>query len=161
MIIRYLITMKKKDGFKSDDRSLINSNMMDYKNEFTENDTTYSFNDSHMFYDFPSNSKTTKDYKVINSRIDDSIMADMKNCLNPLKNTFLVDLLPPGKRFRINEDHIYFKNNERMENIPEALDVNKKYYHIIQNKAEYYDNDSLSEFSYTSSNSSINNKKEK
>ncbi|EDL45772.1 Adenylate and Guanylate cyclase catalytic domain containing protein [Plasmodium vivax] len=87
------------------------------------------------------------------SRIDEALMVEMKNCLNPLRNTFLVDLLPQGKRFRINEEHIFFKNNERMENIPEPLDVNKRNYHIIQNQAEFYDNESTSEFSYTSADS--------
>ncbi|GAB66659.1 adenylate and guanylate cyclase catalytic domain containing protein [Plasmodium cynomolgi strain B] len=95
-------------------------------------------------------------------RIDESLMLEMKNCLNPLKNTFLVDLLPQGKRFRINEEHIFFKNNEKMEHIPEPLDVNKRNYHIIQNKAEFYDNESTSEFSYTSTDSlNENNGKKK
>ncbi|KJP90276.1 hypothetical protein AK88_00124 [Plasmodium fragile] len=90
-------------------------------------------------------------------RIDESMMVELKNCLNPLKNTFLVDLLPQGKRFRINEEHIFFKNNERMEHIPEPLDVNKRNYHIIQNKPEFYDNESTSEFSYTSTDSMNDN----
>ncbi|ANQ08164.1 Adenylate and guanylate cyclase catalytic domain containing protein [Plasmodium coatneyi] len=96
-------------------------------------------------------------------RIDEPLMVELKNCLNPLKNTFLVDLLPQGKRFRINEEHIFFKNNERMEHIPEPLDVNKRNYHIIQNKPEFYDNESTSEFSYTSTDSlnDSNGKKKK
>ncbi|CAA9988409.1 guanylyl cyclase, putative [Plasmodium knowlesi strain H] len=97
------------------------------------------------------------------ARIDEPLMIELKNCLNPLRNTFLVDLLPQGKRFRINEEHIYFKNNERMEHIPEPLDVNKRNYHIIQNKADFYDNESTSEFSYTSTESmnDSNGKKKK
>ncbi|EUD67234.1 guanylate cyclase, other [Plasmodium inui San Antonio 1] len=96
------------------------------------------------------------------ARIDESLMVEMRNCLNPLKNTFLVDLLPQGKRFRINEEHIFFKNNEKMEHIPEPLDVNKRNYHIIQNKAEFYDNESTSDFSYTSTDSlNDNNGKKK
>ncbi|SBT71478.1 guanylyl cyclase, putative [Plasmodium malariae] len=152
---------EEKDFFKSDDRCLVNKGLLNYRNSLTYDETTISGNGYYIEDSFPMDFRSDE-YLESGSRIDESLMAEMKNCLNPLKNTFLVDLLPQGKRFRINEEHIFFKNNERMENIPEPLDVNKRNYYIIQNKAAYYDNESTSEFSYTSADSSNyngNNKK--
>ncbi|CRH00257.1 guanylyl cyclase, putative [Plasmodium relictum] len=143
---------------KSEEKSLVNSSITEYKTDLKDNDEIFNEKDYCMNDNF-SNISRIKDIKESNSRIDDSLMIEMKNCLNPLKNTFLVDLLPQGKRFRINDEHIFFKNNERMENIPDALYVNTRNYHIIQNRSEFYDNESLSEFSYTSAESSNNNKK--
>ncbi|CRG96436.1 guanylyl cyclase, putative [Plasmodium gallinaceum] len=148
----------EKKYLKNDNKSPINSNITEYKNDLKEMDQNFNERDYYI-NDYFSDISKIKDFKESNSRIDESLMIEMKNCLNPLKNTFLVDLLPQGKRFRINEEHIFFKNNERMENIPDALDVNTRNYHIIQNRAEFYDNESLSEFSYTSAESSNNNKK--
>ncbi|SBS91923.1 guanylyl cyclase, putative [Plasmodium ovale curtisi] len=140
----------EQDFIKSGERTVMNNTLVDY------NDTIASGNENGMGGSILVDSKSDE-YIEPNSRIDESLMAEMKNCLNPLKNTFLVDLLPQGKRFRINEEHIFFKNNERMENIPEPLDVNKRNYHIIQNKADFYVNESTSEFSYTSADSLSDN----
>ncbi|CAD2104879.1 guanylate cyclase, other [Plasmodium vinckei petteri] len=134
----------ENDFYKYRKKSLISNNSINYNNDTTTS-ADYYYTDENTYDDSKSEEEINP-----NGKIDESLIIEMKNCLNPFKNTFLIDLLPQGKNFQINEEHVFFKNNERIENIPEPLDVNKKNYNIIQNKPQFYVNDSVSEFSYTS-----------
>ncbi|CDU17892.1 guanylyl cyclase [Plasmodium yoelii] len=134
----------ENDYYKYHKKSLTSNNSINCNNDTTIS-ADYYYTDENTYGDSKS-----EDEINTNGKIDESLIIEMKNCLNPFKNTFLIDLLPQGKNFQINEEHVFFKNNERIENIPEPLDVNKKNYNIIQNRPQFYVNDSISEFSYTS-----------